>query len=122
MKSQRLLYNLLLLSCLLLGRCQCAREEVKPKPEPQPQQLPSETMEGKGTFGCLVNGEVWLPSPTFWGSITAVSSYPDQFAITGKRYTYPDGIQIMETITVGVLNGITGPGTYILDGDPGGGV
>ncbi|GAB4045110.1 Riean_0653 family protein [Spirosoma jeollabukense] len=38
-----------------LGRCSC-------NPEPAPSdQLPAETQEGKNTFGCRVNGDVWLP-------------------------------------------------------------
>jgi hypothetical protein len=52
----------------------CEKDSVKPieeeqqKEQPEEPTLPPITQEGKGTFGCLVNGEVWLPE-TCCGSI-----------------------------------------------------
>jgi len=37
--------------------------ENPPVPDPEPE-LPPITHEGKNTFGCLINGEVWLPDVT----------------------------------------------------------
>lgn len=37
-------------------------------------ELPAETQGGKNTFGCLVNGELWLPEGTFPYSGLKVSS------------------------------------------------
>ncbi len=61
MKTKKL--NLQALSFLLLAFCfvlitgmQCKKSSETPK-----EVLPAETQTGKGTFGCLVNGEVWLP-------------------------------------------------------------
>jgi hypothetical protein len=31
------------------------------KSHPPPNILPAMTQEGKNTFGCMVNGEVWVP-------------------------------------------------------------
>lgn len=46
---------LLLWILFILGRCEC-------NPDPSPNdQLPAETQEGKNTFGCKVNEEIWLP-------------------------------------------------------------
>lgn len=42
---------------ITLFACTACEDLVKPK-EPE---LPPITTEGKNTFGCLVNGEVWLP-------------------------------------------------------------
>jgi len=42
----------------------CRPEPLPPNPGPQPIDytvLPPATQEGKNTFGCLVNGEVWIP-------------------------------------------------------------
>ena len=52
------------------------------------EQLPPATQEGKNTFGCLVNGKVWLPKgsngtsnldasydPTFHGGSLSIYSY-----------------------------------------------
>ena len=44
-----------MLSLLLLSRCGLFN-----KKDPEPQ-LPPATQTGANTFGCLVNGEVWLP-------------------------------------------------------------
>jgi hypothetical protein len=47
---------LLLLPLLGLGGLNSC--SILETPEPQ---LPAETQEGKNTFGCLVNGKVWIP-------------------------------------------------------------
>jgi hypothetical protein len=54
MKNKFLLLTWLLAVPLLWGGC----ETTTPTPE---QQLPGLTTTGENTFGCLVNGEAWLP-------------------------------------------------------------
>ncbi|WP_282774416.1 hypothetical protein [Phaeodactylibacter xiamenensis] len=54
MKNKFLLLTWLLAVPLLWGGC----ETTTPTPE---QQLPGLTITGENTFGCLVNGEAWLP-------------------------------------------------------------
>jgi len=54
MKNKFLLLTCLLAVPLLWGGC----ETTTPTPE---QQLPGLTTTGENTFGCLVNGEAWLP-------------------------------------------------------------
>jgi len=46
---------------LLLAAYSCKKDKVEP-------QLPAATMEGKNTFGALVNGKVWTPKgrPNFY--------------------------------------------------------
>ncbi len=46
----------------------CSLSNCKKDPDPTPQ-LPPETQQGKNTFGCLVNGKVWLPKGAglVWG-------------------------------------------------------
>jgi len=51
------IFLLLFFSSLLFLNMDCTE---KPDPVPEPQ-LPPLTHEGKNTFGCLVNGELWLP-------------------------------------------------------------
>lgn len=49
------LYLILLLTgALVLTSLQCKKDQV-------PEKLPEITQEGKGTFGCLIGGEVFLP-------------------------------------------------------------
>jgi hypothetical protein len=65
MKSSKFKTNNLFRICLLivfsmmLVSCDSCYD---PNPEPQ---LPAITMEGKNTFGCKINGEVWLPYKQF---------------------------------------------------------
>ena len=61
MKNKFLLLTCLLAVPLLWAGC----ETTTPTPE---QQLPGLTTTGENTFGCLVNGEAWLPEggESFW--------------------------------------------------------
>ena len=53
-------HNLLVLLPLALSLAQCHKHDPDPaKPE---DQLPAATQTGANTFGCLVNGQPWLPS------------------------------------------------------------
>jgi hypothetical protein len=56
-----------ILALILLSLTACKKDKHingTGTPPPQQQQLPPITTEGKNTFGCLVNGEVWLPEVT----------------------------------------------------------
>jgi len=58
---------ILLLFLITQSGLKCEKEDaVKEK------ILPEETQKGNGTFGCLVNGRVWLPKASFpYTSLTA---------------------------------------------------
>jgi hypothetical protein len=56
-------YFILALILLSLTACKKDKHINDPGTPPQ-QQLPPITTEGKNTFGCLVNGNVWLPEVT----------------------------------------------------------
>ena len=92
--------------------------------------LPPATQEGKNTFGCLVNGEVWVPAgkprdrkldlsydPGFRGGAFNVSAYKttndvDQFMVIGGNGINEIGIYNF------VPNGQTGdPGAIFTDQD-----
>lgn len=49
----------LLLVIFAFTNTQCEKSKVEME-----NKLPPETQNGKNTFGCLVNGKVWLPRPT----------------------------------------------------------
>lgn len=67
MKNQTLLLFLLL---PLLLAASCGKEDDDSTPS---DKLPPATMTGENTFGCLVNGEVWLPhTEAFWDSPLSV--------------------------------------------------
>jgi hypothetical protein len=46
----------ILLMLVLLAFSSCKENDANPK-----EVLPAATMEGKNTFGAMVNGKVWLP-------------------------------------------------------------
>ncbi|MBF9253145.1 hypothetical protein I2I11_07560 [Pontibacter sp. 172403-2] len=58
---------LLPLLVLLLAASSCKKDKAEP-------QLPAATMEGKNTFGAMVNGKVWTPKgrPNFYESNLSV--------------------------------------------------
>ncbi|MFM2393976.1 MAG: hypothetical protein RLZZ546_1958 [Bacteroidota bacterium] len=47
------------LPLLFIFLCSCEKKD--PYKEPEKLELPPITMEGKGTFGCKVNGQIWVP-------------------------------------------------------------
>lgn len=53
MGMKNLLLIISVMSCLFLFSCK--------KEDPNPDKLPPATQSGENTFGCYVNGEVWLP-------------------------------------------------------------
>lgn len=65
--------SFLLLVCIPIAFSNCRDED----------ELPPITMEGKNTFGCIVNGKLWLPEGTFGQSATHAEIYkrPDTLAV-----------------------------------------
>ena len=103
------LYSLLLLSFLILQRCQCKRDDPKPTPIPTPQPtpcdtcLPAITTTGQNTFGCRVNGKVWLSktspfnSPAQWVEYTIQHLVVHGFNSDRKEYINIDLAPILDT-------------------------
>jgi hypothetical protein len=66
--------TMLALGFLLLNAASCAKEDG--------DTLPPETQEGKNTFGCLVNGKVWLKGDSgFMNHSLSASMYGDSCVI-----------------------------------------
>ncbi len=64
------LYSYIIL--LLVGCSACKTDALSPK-----EELPPATQEGLNTFGCLVNGEVWVPRGSINPSISKFTFYYD---------------------------------------------
>lgn len=97
MKTQSVLLLITLLSFILFSAGSCEKDN-----DPQ---LPPITQTGKGTFGCLVNGEVWNADPLLFGSPLGASNnqWEDRRWVidaVGNDYTI-----ILELCGDSVLNG-----------------
>lgn len=85
-----------LLKCLplliLLALFSCKKEN------PNPEKLPPATQQGKNTFGCYINGEVWVPyAPTLFDrKITPV--FGDWIRVETQRFENSDGSDKQEIV------------------------
>jgi hypothetical protein len=72
MKTKQLLLPILLLAFIMLTANCCEKDD-------EPSQLPPITQTGEETFGCMINGELWLPhgsfpSPATWVKLSVEST------------------------------------------------
>jgi hypothetical protein len=74
---------------LILLLMKCSGCDVLPTPK---EELPPITQEGKNTFGCLVNGKVWLPKGNNETSNLDLSYDPlfNKGTFDLRTYRYPD--------------------------------
>jgi len=75
----------LVIVAFLMSMGSCKKDPVTPSNPHDPNTLPPLTHEGKNTFGCLVNGEVWVayaPS-SIGGTVAMEGSYTTS---TGRFY------------------------------------
>ena len=96
---------------LCLQQCDCKKSDVIPTPQPTPEVLPPITTTGANTFGCYVDGKLWLP----FGGVT----YPDLVGTygSGHIYIYADRNHINEvnsTFTIEINKGVYAKGMYNL--------
>ncbi len=80
--------KLFLFICLTLMAAACKKDD------PKPEALPPVTQSGKNTFGCYLNGKIWVPySPnTFDRNLTPV--FGDTWNILAIRNMKSDGSDI----------------------------
>ncbi|GAA4006593.1 hypothetical protein GCM10022408_17980 [Hymenobacter fastidiosus] len=106
-KNRRLLY-LLPLALLLAGPgCKKAEEIITPK-------LPEATQDGKGTFGCRLDDQLWLPHTdhTLLPSLSAGLKTPGNFTLRASDdHDEADGY---DEFTLAVQVPEVKPGTYTL--------
>lgn len=74
----------LLFCCIisLLGSWSCTEDPPAPDPEPR---LPPITQTGENTFGCLVDGELWLPKGNIQNPALTASYYNNCVLISATR-------------------------------------
>jgi hypothetical protein len=99
MKTKQLLLPILLLAFIMLTANCCEKDD-------EPSQLPPITQTGEETFGCMINGELWLPhgsfpSPATWVKLSVESTkLPYRFwqIETGQGAASSTGFHITENI------------------------
>jgi hypothetical protein len=109
---------LIFLALILLSLTACKKDKHingTGTPPPQQQQLPPITTEGKNTFGCLVNGNVWLPEVTPYQMFVypLTSSYNPNIGLDVKATKNIDN-QIYEGTSLQIIN-LDDTGVFILD-------
>jgi hypothetical protein len=101
----------IIISALLCSQC----DGIFPKPKPLPEPtLPAETQEGKHTFGCLVNGKVWVPRGSKSAShVNSMNADYDgnYFYVTASLFSD----QVDQSIAIHITQGMNKPGVYLLN-------
>lgn len=94
------------LVCLLLVGC----DLLNPPPKGPDNVLPPATQEGKNTFGCKVNGEIWIPNGSF--SFPRLDGYYDKGIVSLRAHK--DGPAQNDLEAFGMYHGKikNGTGTY----------
>jgi len=102
----RYLLKTVLFTLLLATFAACNKDDDEP-------QLPPATQTGQNTFGCLVNGEVWVAKGKF--PINSISPFynGDAFSLQANRVIPSENID--ESIGINVTQGLNSIGTYILN-------
>lgn len=88
---------------LLLSAC----KKIKIDLTPYPDELPPITTEGKGTFACLLNGEVWSRCGGFLETSSLLGEYHEAsniFYLDASRFC--DDLDDSILISAHVINGI----------------
>ncbi len=99
MKTKHIIYALLFLIVLSVQKCQCKKDDPTPTPIPQPIPcdtcLPAITTTGQNTFGCRVNGKVWLPLDGYMEPGVYVDILGKQLIVEGNNSLINENIGIL---------------------------
>ncbi len=94
------IYYLLFVCFLLNTGMQCKKTSDTTKEE----VLPAETQTGADTFGCLVNGVVWLPKGKFpYSGLTATIQF-NILSIGASKSNEAIGLGVRNVLDVGTYN------------------
>ena len=108
------------LFALLFLAVKCPKPDNPPsniQTKKQPDVLPPATQTGANTYGCLLNGKVWLPGGIIGNSSLDVQYYKGLFFISaGKKM----GDTVLQAIRWS-YKPVYGPGTYYFKNAPSGG-
>jgi hypothetical protein len=112
MKSNNILWLLLF---VLFSFCTaCKKTKTEPDPIPAVDQLPPITQTGANTFGCLINGNVWIPKGFDGNFINSRINIDPTFMdgdLTIRVYRIEDGTKQLMTLASDSIKNI---GTYNL--------
>ncbi len=84
------------------------------KEDPSPDSLPPITQEGKNTFGCYINGEVWVPYTYGILARKITPVFGNSTRIEVQRYEDPDATDKQQIILSFVIDKVNPIRTYSL--------
>jgi len=91
-------------------------EKLKPEPsEPEPPQLPAATTAGKQTFGCKLNGEIFVPNGNFNYPGLPTAAYYTSNGLFGFHSKNLKDFDNNLRIYMYIKNGLYQEGSYLLD-------
>ena len=109
------LYLAFLLLTQLAG---CKIKDPFPKSQPPANpigQLPPATQTGQYTFGCLVNGQAWLPAGSpFNGPLLTCQYLNKHLSVVARRNLVSNGVASREALEI-QIDGISTAGLYSLN-------
>jgi len=111
MKTKHIIYASLFLLVLSVQHCQCKMDEILPTPIPAPEVLPPVTTIGANTFGCYVDGKLWLPFGSLMTPAIAGNIGGGYINISGARRHIDEP---SSTISIIINNGVHDTGLYKL--------
>jgi hypothetical protein len=103
--------------CLEYSSCRKPPDPTPDTPLTEEDKLPPATQEGKGTFGCLVNGKVWKPKS---GGLLQPGIQPSYNEVNGhfqlflKNENSNIRLNVLDFFTIGKLN-LTKEQSYFSD-------
>ena len=108
--------KILYLLCFLASACCKDTIIIKPFTLPAPT-LPSITSEGKNTFGCLVNGEIYVPNDYFHCYYYAFKNNPQFYGTLSLRCN-KEGKEDNSTFLIQLRNRVFTTGKHYLYSNP----
>ncbi|GAA0874935.1 hypothetical protein GCM10009118_13430 [Wandonia haliotis] len=116
MNRIRYIFFSVLLFLIGAGVLSCKKEVADPDSS-NPNVLPPLTHEGKNTFGCKVNGEVWVAQMPFSvGGASEIETeyYPDLAGVQIVARKKDEDKNIFERLTI-VISGFNGENSYLVE-------
>jgi hypothetical protein len=103
MQFKTLIYYAFFITFFICSSCKKDKSPTPIEPTPNGDQLPPITQSGANTFGCLVNGKVWIPKGASCGTKPNPNLVYD-IGFNGKPYLDVKTNHFVSCISKGFMN------------------